>query len=80
MMLINHISNMYSSTFLKKNYNFKKLFRLSKLVQVGEIDELSNILHFQHNVVLKCPCKFSTFKYYNRIHQTCNRKVGLNSI
>ncbi len=42
-----------------------------------KVNELLNILHFQHNVALKCTCKFSTFKYYNRIHQTSNGKVGL---
>ncbi len=42
-----------------------------------KIDELLNILHFQHDVALKCSYKFSTFKYYSRIHQTFNGKVGL---
>jgi len=41
------------------------------------VDELLNILHFQQDVAPKCICKFSTFKYYNRIHQTSNEKVGL---
>ncbi len=45
-----------------------------------KVDELLNILHFQHDVALKCTYKFSTFKYYNRIHQTSNWKVCLNSI
>ncbi len=42
-----------------------------------KVDELLNILHFQHDVTLKCTCKFSTFKYYNRIHQNSNGKIGL---
>ncbi len=41
---------------------------------------LLNILHFQHDVALKCTCKFSTFKYYNKIHQTYYGKTCLNSI
>jgi hypothetical protein len=42
-----------------------------------KVDELLNILHFQHDVALKCTCKFSTFKYYSGIHQTSNGKVCL---
>jgi hypothetical protein len=37
MMLIKHISNMYSSTVLKNKCTFSLLFKLSKLVQIGEI-------------------------------------------
>jgi hypothetical protein len=43
-------------------------------------NQLLNILHFQHDVALKCICKFSNFKYYSKIHQTSNGEVGLNSI
>ncbi len=44
-----------------------------------KVNELLNILHSQHDVALKCTCKFSTFKYYYNkiIHQTSNEKVGL---
>ncbi len=42
-----------------------------------KVDELLNIFKFQHDVALKCTCTFSTFKYYNWIHQTYNGKVGL---
>jgi hypothetical protein len=42
-----------------------------------KVDELLNILHFQHDVALKCTCKFSTFKCYSRIHETSNGKIGL---
>jgi hypothetical protein len=35
------------------------------------------IFKFQHDVALKCTCTFSTFKYYSRIHQNYNGKVGL---
>jgi hypothetical protein len=42
-----------------------------------KVDELFHILHFQQDVTLKCICKFSTFKYYSKIHQTYNEKVGL---
>ncbi len=42
-----------------------------------KVDELLNILKFQHDVALKCNSKFSTFKYYSRIHQTYSGKVGL---
>jgi hypothetical protein len=42
-----------------------------------KVDELLNILHFQHDVALKCTWKLSTFKYYNRIHQTSNGKIDL---
>jgi len=42
-----------------------------------KVNELLDILNFQHDVALKCTCKFSTFKYYSRIHQTSNGKVGL---
>jgi hypothetical protein len=45
-----------------------------------KVDELLNILHFQRDVTLKCTCKFTMFKYYNRIYQTSIGKVGLNSI
>ncbi len=30
--------------------------------------------------LLKCTCKFSTFKHYNKIHQSSNGKICLNSI
>ncbi len=45
-----------------------------------KIDDFFNIFHFQHDVVLKCAYKFSTFKYYNKIHQNSNGKACLNSI
>jgi hypothetical protein len=41
------------------------------------VDELLNIFHFQHNIVFKCTCKFSIFRYYSIIHQNSNGKVGL---
>jgi len=77
-MLINHIFNTHSNRFLKKIYIYIYIYiyflflKLSKLVQVGE---LLNILHFQHDVALKCTCKFLTSKYYNRIHQSFNGKI-----
>jgi len=77
-MLINDIFNMYSSTLYI--YIYIQFYRLYKLVQVGESRWIIGILHFQHDVVLKCICKFSMFKYYNKIHQNFNGKVGLNSI
>jgi hypothetical protein len=40
MMLINHIFNMHSNRFLKINIFFPILFRLSKLVQVGESKQI----------------------------------------
>jgi hypothetical protein len=61
-------------------YIYIQFYRLYKLVQVGESRWIFGILHFQHDVVLKCICKFSMFKYYNKIHQNFNGKVGLNSI
>ncbi len=42
-----------------------------------KVDELLNILHFQHDVALKCSCKFSTFKCYSKINQTSCGKIGL---
>jgi len=42
-----------------------------------KINELLDILHFKHDITLKCTCKFSTFKYYNKIHQNFNGKIGL---
>jgi len=45
-----------------------------------KIDGLLNIFHFEHNVTLKYTCKFSMFKYYNKIHQISNEKTSLNSI
>ncbi len=74
MMLIGQIFNMHSSIFFKNNYYFFCCLNLYKQVKV---DELLDILNFQHDVALKCICKFSTFKYYSRIHQTSNGKVGL---
>ncbi len=80
MMLINHISNMHSNRFLKNNFTFYTFFGYPNLYKQVKVDELLNILHFQYNVVFKCTCKFSTFKYYRKIHQTPSEKVGLNSI
>jgi hypothetical protein len=77
MMLINHISNMHSSRFLKDNCIFFYFFGCPNLYKKVKVDELLNIFHFQHNVVLKCTCKFSAFKYYSRMHQMSNGKVGL---
>jgi hypothetical protein len=45
-----------------------------------KIDELLNILHFQHNVTIKRICKFLMFKYYSKVHQTSSKKISLNSI
>jgi len=56
------------------------LLKLSKLVQVGENKWIIEYSPFQHDVALKCTCKFSRFKYYNKIHQSSNGKICLNSI
>jgi hypothetical protein len=84
MMLINHISNMHSNRFFSNIYLFIYLFYncfwLSRLVQVAESKWMIEYSPFSYNVALKCTCKFSTCKYYRRIHQTSNEKVGLNSI
>ncbi len=53
---------------------------MSKLVQIGESRLIIEYSPFPTYVALKCTCKFSMFKYYNRIHQTSNGKVCLNSI
>jgi hypothetical protein len=45
-----------------------------------KIDELLNIFHFQHDVIVKCICEFLMFKHYSKMHQTSNEKIGLNSI
>jgi hypothetical protein len=37
-----------------------------------KVDELLNILHFQHDVGLKYICKFSMFNYYSKIYQNFN--------
>jgi hypothetical protein len=79
MMLMNFMFNMHSSRFEKNHCIFKKKIWWSKLVQVDE-NGLLNIFHFQHNVTQKYTCKFSMFKYYNRIHQISNEKTSLNSI
>ncbi len=77
MMLINHIFNMHSNIFLKTIVTFLYFFGCPNLYKQVKANELLNILHFQQDVTLKCICKFSTFKCYNRIHQTSNGKVGL---
>jgi hypothetical protein len=74
MMLINHISNMHSNRFLKITIFFPLFFKISKLVQVGESRWIIEYSPFPTYVALKCTCKFSMFKYYNRIHQTSNKK------
>jgi hypothetical protein len=76
MMLIIHIFNMHLNIYIY----FPLTFKLSKLVQVGESKWILNVFHFQHDVVLKCTFKFSTFKYYSRIYQNFNGKICLNSI
>jgi hypothetical protein len=80
MMLINHISNMHSSRFKNNNLFIFTFFGCPNLYKYVKVDELLNVLHFQRNVTLKCTCKFTMFKYYSRIYQTYNGKVGLNSI
>ncbi len=80
MMWINHISNMHSNRFFRYIYIYIIVFGYLDLYKSVKVDEWLNILHFQYNVALKCTCKFSTCKYYRRIHQTSNEKVGLNSI
>jgi hypothetical protein len=72
-MSTNHILNMHSSRFLKNNYIYFLLLKLSKLVQVGESKWIIEYSPFSiYDAALKCTCKFSMFKYYSRIHQTCN--------
>ncbi len=76
-MLINHVFNIHSNIYFKNNYTLSSCPNLYKYVKV---DDLLSILHFQHDVALKCTYEFSTFKYYSRIHQTSDEKIGLNSI
>jgi hypothetical protein len=66
--------------FLKMLLLFFTIFDYLDLYKWVKVDELLNIIHFQYNIALKCTCKISTFKYYRRIHQTSNEKIGLNSI
>jgi hypothetical protein len=80
MVLTNQIFNMHSNRFLKNKCIFFLLFRLSKLVQVGESRWIIEFFYFEHDVAVKCSYKFSTFKYYSTIHQNHNGKVYLNSI
>jgi hypothetical protein len=80
MMLINHISNLHSNIFSKNNCIFFYFSKLFKLVQIGESKWIIEYSPFQDDVALKCTCKFSMFKYHNKVHQNFNEKVGLNSI
>jgi len=77
MMLINHISNLHSNIFSKNNCIFFYFFKLFKLVQIGESKWIIEYSPFQDDVALKCTCKFSMFKYHNKVHQNFNEKVGL---
>ncbi len=77
MMLINHTSNMRSSRFIFLSIIFSAIFNYPNLYKQVKINELLDILHFKHDITLKCTCKFSTFKYYNKIHQNFNGKIGL---
>ncbi len=80
MVLINHIFNMHSNIFLKINILFPLLFTLPKLIQMGESKQIIEYSTFSTWCTFKCNCKFLVFKYYNKIQETYNGKICLNSI